>query len=368
MRLFRNLEIQNKLFIAFGLFVSLMFVWMIFSLSRFIGVNRAYDALINTGARRQIYLSEAAEDITKLRFHNLSRMYLLADGMLAKEIAASHKEHEIITTSFPEQMDAYRASIVDDIGLSEGDKLRHTVICDEIEEMFASYMQYSISIDKAVEDKNAQLLFLVVQQALPVGNNIEVKLRELNDLAFTAITRQAKDVATHATSVENTVLFVSVCITILSIILSLLIAQSIKKAEPWLLKTMAVTEYDALVNDAALGREVAENMRLLHDNHPIEIIEEKQPQIDPLLAESVVRDTENMIPDNEREHLRESLLAIGEACASNDIGAAHDTLVALRKKPWPGWTTELLNRIDQQLSHSDFDEAAVTATEHADVI
>ncbi|MCL2605616.1 MAG: ATP-binding protein [Defluviitaleaceae bacterium] len=54
--------------------------------------------------------------------------------------------------------------------------------------------------------------------------------------------------------------------------------------------------------------------------------------------------------------LREKLLEIKAACKDWDKGKAREALAVLRKNVWPKQTKELLEKINEQLLHSDFDE------------
>jgi CheY-like chemotaxis protein len=63
------------------------------------------------------------------------------------------------------------------------------------------------------------------------------------------------------------------------------------------------------------------------------------------------------VSDEDKEHLRKTLLLIKGACEAYDVNAAMALLKELKKKAWPSPYGELLDTITKHLLHSDFDEA-----------
>jgi PAS domain S-box-containing protein len=66
---------------------------------------------------------------------------------------------------------------------------------------------------------------------------------------------------------------------------------------------------------------------------------------------------EGKVSDEDKEHLRKTLLSIKGACEAYDINAAMTALKELKKKKWPSPYGELLDTITRHLLNSDFDEA-----------
>jgi len=62
------------------------------------------------------------------------------------------------------------------------------------------------------------------------------------------------------------------------------------------------------------------------------------------------------LSDGDAPYLKEKLLALKAACEEYDETAADKILSELLGRPWPGQTKELLDKISEQLLHSDFDE------------
>ena len=62
--------------------------------------------------------------------------------------------------------------------------------------------------------------------------------------------------------------------------------------------------------------------------------------------------------DEDKAYLRENLLAIKSACENYDEKKAESGIAGLRQKTWSEQTKELISTIEENLLHSDFDEAA----------
>jgi len=61
---------------------------------------------------------------------------------------------------------------------------------------------------------------------------------------------------------------------------------------------------------------------------------------------------------NNTEYLAKKLQIIRTACEKYDEATAHSALAELRQKKWPSTTNDLLDTIEEDLLHSDFEEAA----------
>ena len=80
----KNLKMRSKLLMASGMLILLMAISNTFTITQFISTSRSYNSLINDTIQRQIYLLDAETDMMKLRYYNLSMMYLLADSVNAE--------------------------------------------------------------------------------------------------------------------------------------------------------------------------------------------------------------------------------------------------------------------------------------------
>ncbi|MCL2845001.1 MAG: ATP-binding protein [Chitinivibrionia bacterium] len=100
-----------------------------------------------------------------------------------------------------------------------------------------------------------------------------------------------------------------------------------------------------------LGRE--NNIELIASETPVflsalkDFVNELSPQ-----KEEPVEDPAN----EDKPLLREKLQEIKSACADWDKNKARESLAALKEKSWSKQTRELLEKINEQLLHSDFDE------------
>ena len=100
----------------------------------------------------------------------------------------------------------------------------------------------------------------------------------------------------------------------------------------------------------------AENVSVIKDETPAflealgEIIEKNRPKGNE--SEAITDDSGN------RAYLAERLHVIRTACEKYDETTANKALSELKQKKWPSTTNDLLDTIEEDLLHSDFEEAA----------
>ncbi|MCL2500196.1 MAG: ATP-binding protein [Defluviitaleaceae bacterium] len=143
----------------------------------------------------------------------------------------------------------------------------------------------------------------------------------------------------------------------------------IKKGSPYsaediriyIIHTHGVKNALANINKNELSATAYKLEQLGRDNNTESITAETPGFLDALrelvntLAPPEEETTEEPASENE-PLLREKLLEIKAACEDWDKGKARETLAVLRKNIWPKQTKDLLEKINEQLLHSDFDE------------
>jgi hypothetical protein len=70
----------------------------------------------------------------------------------------------------------------------------------------------------------------------------------------------------------------------------------------------------------------------------------------------------------DNQYLKEMLLKMKTACEAFDESTLENLLSQLRKITWPKQTKEMLNNIDEQLLHCDFDEIIASISKLIDSI
>jgi len=225
----KNLKMRSKLLIASGLLVLLMAVSNIFTITQFISTSRSYSALINDTIQRQIYLLDAETDIMRLRYNNLSMMYLFSDGASAEEISDQYNERERLFESFLKNMNSYNISVVTDSALSEEEKQLRTVIWNQIINSFINtYVYFSNEIDKTITNADIERSEEIIQQIFTMGNETSAKLDELNDVAINKVENDSIIVTTRNKTAINMVLGITVFFIAIAIFLAFTISATIR--------------------------------------------------------------------------------------------------------------------------------------------
>jgi len=133
----------------------------------------------------------------------------------------------------------------------------------------------------------------------------------------------------------------------------------------YIIYTHGVKNALANVNKTDLSATALKLEQLGRDNN-IESIAAETPSFLIALKDFVNKVTPPMEEENAEEPtseneqlLREKLQEIKAACEDWDKSKARESLAALRKETWSKQTRELLDKINEQLLHSDFDEIEV---------
>jgi len=124
-----------------------------------------------------------------------------------------------------------------------------------------------------------------------------------------------------------------------------------------------IGEYE--LSDSAFKLEIAgrtNNISVIKAETPrfLEQLEEVIKRNKPKEENGVTNGAENGAAkeDKGKANLIEKLRAIRAACGKHDGESAKNILSELRQKEWPGYTRDLLDTIEEDLSNNDFDEAA----------
>ncbi|MDR2695565.1 MAG: hypothetical protein LBC79_04210, partial [Deltaproteobacteria bacterium] len=229
MKWFNNLKLQSKLLLTFAFFVSLMVLSNIFAVSQLVSMDMEYRMLINTSIQRQVHLIDAIGDLTKVRFHNLARMYEMAKGVHADVIAEQYDGPEQRIAAFVRHMQEYRGSTEIEASLTEEERQLRLKLLREIDEQFIKgYVRYTSDLDAAVEANDAQRVGRLILHGVPMGNEITVKLEKLRDAVFATVTSKTQAVSEYAVEATNLVAAIAACLVAISSVAAVLIAYTIK--------------------------------------------------------------------------------------------------------------------------------------------
>jgi signal transduction histidine kinase/CheY-like chemotaxis protein/HPt (histidine-containing phosphotransfer) domain-containing protein/HAMP domain-containing protein len=246
----KNLKMRSKLLIASGMLVLLMAVSNTFTITQFIRTSRSYNSLINDTIQRQIYLLDAETDMMKLRYYNLSMMYLLSDSVnpekistaefSADEISSQYYDRNKLFDSFLKNMNSYNISVKTDSALTEEEKqLRLDIWNQTIDSFTNTYVYFSNEIDATIKNADVQRSEEIIQQILTMGDETTAKLDELNKVAIEKVKNDSIIITAYNRNAINMVLGITGFFIVISIFLSLIISATIRNPVIRMQKAMA---------------------------------------------------------------------------------------------------------------------------------
>jgi len=246
----KNLKMRSKLFIASGMLVLLMAISNTFTITQFVKTSRSYNSLINDTIQRQIYLLDAETDIMKLRYYNLSMMYLLTDSLNAEETSVEeiptgnfsrqYHDRNKLFDSFLKNMNSYNISVKTDSALTGEEKQLRLDIWNQIIDSFTNtYVYVSNEIDATIKNADVQRSEEIIRLILTMGNETTAKLDELNNVAIEKVKNDSIIIATHNRNTINMVLGITGCFIVISIFLTLIISATIRNPVIRMQKAMA---------------------------------------------------------------------------------------------------------------------------------
>jgi signal transduction histidine kinase/CheY-like chemotaxis protein/HPt (histidine-containing phosphotransfer) domain-containing protein len=223
-----NLKIRTRLFLAFGVLVSLIFLTNALGLLLFTNTNITYNKLITETVRRHFYLTKSIENITGIRFDILSEMYALANGAHSPILSGLYKDQGLLNSEFAENINHYLDNVRLDPFFSEDEKQERINALEEIKNLFFnSYFRFGTITEDAIERNDLQGLEGVLLQSLLVVDSIADKLVQLYNNAFTFVDNRNQTVMDDSLRAIKLITILVLFIFAFSIFLSITLARSV---------------------------------------------------------------------------------------------------------------------------------------------
>jgi signal transduction histidine kinase/CheY-like chemotaxis protein/HPt (histidine-containing phosphotransfer) domain-containing protein/HAMP domain-containing protein len=228
MQWLRNLKIRTRLFLAFGILVSLFLFSNVLGVWLFTNTNVSYNKLITETVRRHFYLTKAIENITGIRFDILSEMYAIANGKHSLVLSELYKDQGELNAVFSANINKYYDNIRLDPVLRAEEKQERMEALNEIKGLFfTSYFRFGIDAEDAILRNDLQDLSGVLLQSLFVVDNIADKLVLLYNNAFISVEKRNREVMDGS---FNAIILISILVAFLfafSVFMSIILARSI---------------------------------------------------------------------------------------------------------------------------------------------
>ena len=237
MEWFNNIRIRNKLFIAFGILLSVAAFFAIFAVVGITKVGDSLEELINSYQMRQIHLAEAIADVYRIRLVNISKGYLLEDDLkeIVSELNIDLDENiELFTNSLL----VYRNLIIADARLTPEEKRIRLDFADDIMGMFDGFVEITRDLDAAVMNNDKQEMVLVIEESITAGNELSRNVKELRDRIFVTTREKAAETQAVAVHMIHIISGVSVVFILSSAVIMLFTIRNIDKPITKLEKAM----------------------------------------------------------------------------------------------------------------------------------
>ena len=228
---FNHLRIRKKLFIVFGVLISLMTVMTIYSAYQLIRVNRAFDNLTEYSTRRLNSISNAIETLAMLRINNISTAYLINDNEISQSLfILSPDEYEDMSNTFRRHLSGYLENAVRDSTLTaEMIQLRLNLIID-IENFFVTnFVTCFYKILNGLEASDQSLVSEALQEAYNSAVYITNKLDALRETAVDHVENESLRIFAYSQRVIYTQISVAIGILFFAIFVSVFTSRAIQR-------------------------------------------------------------------------------------------------------------------------------------------
>ena len=177
MKWFDDLKIKSKLYLVFGVLITLLIALSILSGYNMYNVDWKYSDLISSTIAQQKNVSDAITEMDKINLVNITKGYQITVDASPDAMAALHESYDKHAVLFLEKLDEYRNNLDSDIYLSEEQKHERIGSVDEIESLFnTEYQPKTRALNNALMDGDKLEAYLYIGEASAIGEQITVSL------------------------------------------------------------------------------------------------------------------------------------------------------------------------------------------------
>jgi len=225
----KNIKIQSKLFLSFSILVVLMIVLTFVAVIKINDIHKEYDELVASALRRQTYVADAIGDLMRIRFINISKLYLTDETALTNVVYEFNSGYDTYTESFIKNMTEYRDNVVNNTSLPKAAIQKRLDLVDESLRLFVSeYHDKAGGLDNAIQHTDRARAEALLLQIIPIGNLISDKLQQLRGMAFSMAEERAAKVSADVGSIRNSMLIISCFFIIFSTLAAIIVVKSIR--------------------------------------------------------------------------------------------------------------------------------------------
>ena len=225
---FKDLKIQSKLLLAFGILISVTALLAALFSVQFYRINHKYSDLISSTIKRHDYISKAVTDMEMLNYLNLTKGYLVMIGADSKKIEALHSDYDEQTDSFIAHLSEYRDNVTNESYFSEEEKQERLRILDEAEHLFINEYQQRMAGFYEYSYNSREEMNLIIEEALLTGDSISAKLEILVDAVSSTVEEKTAETTLQSRSTILLCLCISIFFVAFSVSLAIFMIRKIK--------------------------------------------------------------------------------------------------------------------------------------------
>ena len=225
MKWFKNLKLQNKFFLVFGVFILMMALLTIFTFWEITHVGRRYDQMVTSYVARQRNISYAILEVHNVRYSNLFRQHIIE-----KDNIEDIDFEPPIADGLAEYLSHFRALMkTDTVSLDSEERQKRNNLVDEIEDLYLNrYKPSVVELNKAFFTNDENNINKAVFETRAIGDTLSMKMQSLLDLAFATGEIKISEALDYSLKVTYVFGVVATCICIISLILAVFISKVVK--------------------------------------------------------------------------------------------------------------------------------------------
>ena len=217
---FKDLKIQSKLLLAFGILISVMALLAALFSAQFYRINSKYGDLISSTIKRHDYISKAVTDMEMLNYLTLTKGYLVMIGADSEQIETLRRNYDQQTELFLIHMSEYRGNVANESYFSAEEKQERFFILDEAEYLFTDeYQKKMAGFYESLHGDNKEMN-LFIEETLRIGDSISAKL----EILANAVSSTVEEKTAETTAQSRNTILLCLCISILLVAFSVSLA------------------------------------------------------------------------------------------------------------------------------------------------
>jgi len=228
MKWLRNIKVQSKLIIAFGVLLGIALLCSGYTVMRIIGISKHLEELVSSYQIRQNLVADAIADVNEIRLVNMSKGYLMEDE-LEEIVAGLHANNEEDIKLFRESMSAIREHLTSDASLTESERKTRFKFVNDIEDLFAGYVIMTRELEKAAKDGDKQEVLDALTISIPVGTELSHKVQDLRDLTFATLRQKALETQDATARTLRAFFAIAVVFVLFSALILLFTVHSVER-------------------------------------------------------------------------------------------------------------------------------------------